>query len=1526
MKRCSFFIRERKGVAVFGALILCFLLVLVSKRILCPKTVAADVHFQDAATHAWPCQGHDSGHSGQSQFLGSQTDALKWRWSAGGKVYSSPAVGADGTVYIGSDRGCVVALRARDGCPIWSFETAGSVYSSPALGADGTVYIGSLDGRLYALRGQDGSLKWSYGAGDEIYGSSAIGADGTVYIGSLDGRLYALRGQDGSLKWSYRAGDEIYGSPAIGADGTVYIGSLDGRLYALRGQDGSLKWSYRAGGGISSSPAIGADGTVYIGSLDGRLYALRGQDGSLKWSYRAGGSISSSPAIGADGTVYIGSLDGHLYAFGSPTGLGADSIWPCWRLNAQHTGQSLLVGPKTPALKWKYQIGGEIYSSPIVALDGTIYIGSYDSKIYALKPDGSGVKWSYQAGGQVRSTPAIASDGTIYVAAFDGLVYALKSLNGSLKWSYQTGNQIYSSPSVGPDGTVYIAGLDGKVYALKPDGSLKWSYKADSGIYSSPALSQEGLVYVASGDGKLYALNSQNGRLVWSYQTGERIYSSPALDAYGTLYIGGLNGRLYALSSADGSLRWKYQTGGALYSSPAVGANGSVYIGGLDGRIYALNAQDGGLVWSYQTGGGIYSSAALAADGIIYIGSLDGRIYALNAQDGSLVWSYKAASRIDSSPAIADGGIVYVADLSGTVYAFADPALDKSPQLSCPGPIVVLATGPKTKVYFPEATAIDDQDPKPQITYDHASGSEFPVGTTIVKVTARDTSGNVSLCSFPVTVKDIEPPRILCPSDLIVSATGPKTRVNFVATASDNTDQSPQIVYDYQPGSEFPLGVTKVKVMAKDASGNSSTCYFTVTVKDTTPPRIICPSDMIVSAAGPKTRVNYSATATDDIDPKPEVLYDPAPGSEFPLGTTQVTATAKDSSGNLTTCSFKVIVRDSEPPRIICPSDMVVSATGAKTRVNFSATASDNVDQDPNVVLDPASGSEFPLGTTTVKVRATDDSGNSTTCSFKVTVRDSTAPIIRCPQSLVIPAEGRMTRVSYTVTATDNVDQEVKVICEPASGSEFTLGTHIVRTSAIDSAGNSTDCTFEVLVKDIEPPIIRCPATVEATASGSLTKVNFTATAEDKVDPSPRLIYDHVPGSEFPVGITTVKVTAIDSAGNSSISYITVNVKDPGSPTLICPADMTVSATGAKTRVDFSAQATDATDPRPQIVYDPAPGSEFPLGTTRVTVVATDASGNSSTCSFKVTVRDSEPPRIICPADMTVSATGAKTRVYFSAQATDATDPRPQIVCDPAPGSEFPLGTTRVTVIATDASGNRATCTFNVVVQDTDLPLVALTLGEKPPYDTSQVMRIFYTANDICDPAPKVKVELSNNGDPAVDITASSPITLSLQELAGKNTVTVTATDACGNVRKETASFEVALKLIGDQIVVKPETLRIYPGIFTVSLAFPPPYDVSTIREVEADGARYKKITYQSENKKTICEFNRSDIKTLPLDNQFEIRGSFVYKGTECTFFGIDTIQWVWQIPTQQNGWLSGGGRRPVFDGTICHGLLCDEW
>src|SRR3569623_2242415 len=77
------------------------------------------------------------------------------------------------------------------GTKLWEFSTGGAISSSPAIGSDGTIYIGSNDGFLYALR-EDGSKKWSFRTGNWGYSSPAIGQDGTVYVGSNDGFFYAV--------------------------------------------------------------------------------------------------------------------------------------------------------------------------------------------------------------------------------------------------------------------------------------------------------------------------------------------------------------------------------------------------------------------------------------------------------------------------------------------------------------------------------------------------------------------------------------------------------------------------------------------------------------------------------------------------------------------------------------------------------------------------------------------------------------------------------------------------------------------------------------------------------------------------------------------------------------------------------------------------------------------------------------------------------------------------------------------------------------------------------------------------------------------------------------------------------------------------------------------------------------------------------------------------------------------------------------------------------------------------------------
>jgi outer membrane protein assembly factor BamB len=187
------------------------------------------------ADSPWPKYRGNARNTGQSSYVGPQTNRLKWSYQTGGPIG----------------------------------------YSSPAIGSDGAVYVGSNDKKLYAIK-SDGTFKWSYQTGDIIYSSPAIGSDGTVYVGSDNGKLYAIN-SDGTLKWSYLTGFDIYSSPAIGSDGTVYVGSDDGKLYAIN-SDGTLNWKYLTGNRIRSSPAIGSDVTLYVGSCDGKLYAFQDLD------------------------------------------------------------------------------------------------------------------------------------------------------------------------------------------------------------------------------------------------------------------------------------------------------------------------------------------------------------------------------------------------------------------------------------------------------------------------------------------------------------------------------------------------------------------------------------------------------------------------------------------------------------------------------------------------------------------------------------------------------------------------------------------------------------------------------------------------------------------------------------------------------------------------------------------------------------------------------------------------------------------------------------------------------------------------------------------------------------------------------------------------------------------------------------------------------------------------------------------------------------------------------------------------
>jgi outer membrane protein assembly factor BamB len=224
-----------------------------------------------------------------------------------------------------------------NGTEKWHFDTEWWIYYSPAIGDDGTIYIGSNDGYLYALY-PNGSLRWRYKTGDCVQSSPAIDNDGTIYVGSWDSYLYALS-PDGSLKWRYKTTAAIDDSSPALYGNSIYVGSYDGYLYALR-SDGSLRWKFKTGTSIIASPAVDSNGIVYISSMDGKLYALN-PDGSLRWNTPMLSDkphhfcyLESSPAIGADGTIYVGSWFGnggswgYLHAIRDGTPKGIEIVKP----------------------------------------------------------------------------------------------------------------------------------------------------------------------------------------------------------------------------------------------------------------------------------------------------------------------------------------------------------------------------------------------------------------------------------------------------------------------------------------------------------------------------------------------------------------------------------------------------------------------------------------------------------------------------------------------------------------------------------------------------------------------------------------------------------------------------------------------------------------------------------------------------------------------------------------------------------------------------------------------------------------------------------------------------------------------------------------------------------------------------------------------------------------------------------------------------------------------------------------------
>ena len=734
-----------------------------------------------------------------------------------------------------------------------------------------------------------------------------------------------------------------------------------------------------------------------------------------------------------------------------------------------------------------------------------------------------------------------------------------------------------------------------------------------------------------------------------------------------------------------------------------------------------------------------------------------------------------------------------------------------APTITCP-PNATLdcTTGGNTGT----ATATDNCDPNPSVTYSDGPTSGNCPSTFTRTWTATDDCGNSASCTQQITVDDTEPPVITCPPNVTVEcdeSTNPSNTGN--ATATDDCSSVTVTYSDASAPGTCPQNRTITRTWtATDACGNSASCTQTITVVDTTPPTISCPSDKTIECDDPDAPSSTgTATASDNCSAVTVTYIDDqlvagTCDQEYTLIRTWI---ATDDCGNQSACEQKIKKIDVTPPTITCPPNATLDcAVGGNTG---TATASDNCDPNPTVTYSdgPTTGdcpSSFVRTWT-----ATDDCGNQSSCTQTIVVDDDTPPTITCPPDVTVECD-ESTNPSNTgsATASDDCSSVTVTYSDAAVPGTCPQNRVMTRTwTATDACGNSASCQQKIYVVDTTPPTIICPPDVTLDCDGPVTTV---PTVSDNCDPNPSLTYsDSTPSGSCPKTITRTW-SSTDACGNTSSCTQTITIDDDVPPVITCPPDVTIDCdagggnTGTATATDNCGSVT--------ITFSDGPGSgDCPATFTR-TWTATDDCGNTASCDQQISINDTTPPTISCPANVTVECDESTNPSNTgTASATDDCSGASVTYSDSAtPGTCTGERTITRTWTATDGCGNTSSCTQTIQVVDTTPPTITCppdvtidcdsggNTGTATASDNCSSVSVTYVddpssgncpetfkrtwiATDACGNQSSCTQEISIDDDTPPTITCPPNVTVECDESVNpSNTGSATASDDCSSV------------------------------------------------------------------------------------------------------------------------------------------------
>ena len=542
------------------------------------------------------------------------------------------------------------------------------------------------------------------------------------------------------------------------------------------------------------------------------------------------------------------------------------------------------------------------------------------------------------------------------------------------------------------------------------------------------------------------------------------------------------------------------------------------------------------------------------------------------------------------------------------------------------------------------------------------------VNSTIVTLTATDASANSASTTFTVSVFDTIKPNVVVNNNIDIYLNG--SGVATLTTAQVNNGSTDNcgitnLVLSKTSFNATNLGSNIVTLTATDASSNSTIVNVTVNVLDSIRPVVVAQNRTIYLGANGTATVTAAQVNNGSSD-NVGVTNLTLSKTDFNcsnIGNNLVTLTARDISNNISSATATIIVLDTIKPTLSA-NNLTLYLNGVGLAEITSQLANNNSFDNCGIASYSLSKTTFNcsdrgINSNIVTLTAIDNSGNSASTTFTVSVLDTLKPsiIVNNNLNLYLDANGNATLTTTQVNngSSDNCGISTYSLSK-TSFDGTNLGLNVVTFTATDASGNSNSTSVNIIINDTVLPIVHArnrTIYLSATGSALINAIDVDSASTDNVGITTRSINKTLFNCND-AGINFVELIIGDVSGNRNSKIVTVTVLDTILPVVSnVPANITLGYCGANYRPNLPTATDNCGDVTIIQTSGVTPGNIYPVGVTTNTFEVTDKSGNKVTRSFTVTVYpkyvpDSLPNITICSSVPTFALTPANAKGVYT--------------------------------------------------------------------------------------------------------------------------------------------------------------------------------------------------------------------------------------------------------------------------------------